>query len=40
MAIRGQLVDKLGAYEETGMTPEEILKMLKNGKYTKNSRLD
>lgn len=32
VAIRGELVDKLGAYEETGMSPEEIKKMVNNRK--------
>ena len=32
IAIMGDLVDRLGAYEDIGLTPEEIRKMLKNGK--------
>ena len=31
MAIRGQLVDRLGKYEEIGLSPEEIERMVKNG---------
>ena len=35
IAITGEMVDRLGAYEELGMTPEEIKKVLKDGNYTK-----
>lgn len=35
VTIRGELVDKLGAYEELGLSPGEIKRMLVNGKYTK-----
>ena len=40
VTIRGELVDKLGAYEELGLSPEEIKRIVISGKYAKNSRLD